>query len=241
MLDEIIDKKRENIKSGMAVYRIDDEVSFTLCKVTGHCSKSIPPTEEEVKLSIKGYEENVGYLDCDIRESLAKCSQNGVHWRCSIHPESELVKNKKGYYCNICKSEHLRSKTTYEEFNFDEDEYRQIAKSIETGRFFSDLDICEVNKVFVTEKRKREKIDDDFDIDVSIKKDEHNKQVIQILIFDKRKTNGEHVQYVISPDGDKIEYDSTNLDPAKIVNKIKIWIRDNRTIKCDYESEVEDE
>lgn len=202
------------------IYSYDDNISFRECTLSNNYS------EFET-----GNCTNYEYVDV-ISDRFLHCKQQGIHFHCTKHPNIELdiLKGFNGTYfkCPKCQKEFkvndlpqliqdCRKKLNIKEF--------ESAKLIRLDDWYT--------------HEKSEKIDmgdSEYWITSDIKKDKDGDTLIVLYIGKKNTT--EKCQFFIKPEKLQLTSDHKDLDPATILSKIEVTLRD-RTITQEYDKKEE--
>ncbi|MCX4338336.1 MAG: hypothetical protein OSJ72_01710 [Lachnospiraceae bacterium] len=199
------------------IYRLDDKISFRKCTLAdgdalehGDCTNS------------HTYEANW--------KNYYSCNQGGIHYHCTKHPEIELelVANEYGnaiYKCPRCGSDieienphELKSKCL---------RMLNIPK-------FKGAKLIRLDDWYVPEIKEKKKTESGYWIHTDVKTDKDGDTII--VVYVGHKDNKEKVQYFIKPEKGQLTSDHKDLDPAKILSKIEVQLK-NRKIIQEYDEE----
>ena len=137
------------------------------------------------------------------------CNQYGIHLHCTKHPEVELD------LVNKCKKE------------FEIDSFKMtINRCLKLLNIeeFKGAKLIRLNDWYVPEIKKKEKIGTDYWIEADVKTDKDGDTIIVLYIGHtgaKEKT-----QFFIKPEKCQLTSDHKDLDPAKILSKIEVTLKD---------------
>lgn len=195
------------------LYKYSDEILFRTCDLFS-CDKS-------------------HFGDCSNNKYVGKngfdmytCLQSGVHYHCAIHPEIELeVDNDKisdSLYCPKCKK------------SIDVKDYNKLRNkclSIKNREIFKDATLIRLDDWYVPEVKIKDKPTSDYDVITNVKTDKDGDTVVVIYVTHKG-TDGK-AQLFIKPEKLQLTHDFKDLDPAKVLSKIELTLKD-RTITQEY-------
>lgn len=187
------------------IYRLDDKISFRECDGL-HCTNSCDDVADNGFV----YEKN-------------KCLEKGVHLHCSIHPQIELLPYGPYLECRECKTR----------FRTEKDALIKQSKAILNEDYFKGAKLVRVDDFYIPEVKKNLTADSDYFIDTSVKTDKDGDTIVQLLIGNKN--DSEKSQFFIKPEKLQLSSDHKDLDPAKILSKIEVVLK-NRVLKQDYDS-----
>lgn len=198
------------------IYRYNDDISFRQCDLAknsnsfdyGNCT-SFYTQEENWKTHYY-------------------CNQYGIHLHCSRHPGIELNKINKSYGSCILKCP--RCDNTIEIENYDE-LLKSCLKLLNIEKF-KDAELIRLDDWYTPEIKKKIKLSSDYWMKVEIKKDKDKDTMIVLYIG--KKNDNEKIQFFIKPEKLQLSNDYKDLDPASIISKIEVTLKD-RIIKQEYD------
>ena len=199
------------------IYRLNDDISFRKCTLAdgaevqyGNCT------------NFQNVERNwVTYY---------KCNQNGIHLHCTIHPEIELniTSDKHSTYLICPKCNKKISCENYHEI------LNQCLKMLNIEEF-KGAKLVKLDDWYVPEIKKKESLPSDYFITTNVKTDKDSDTIVVVYIGHKGEK--EKVQFFIKPEKLQLSHDHKDLDPAKVLSKIEITLKD-RVITQSYDDEL---
>lgn len=198
------------------IYRYDDNISFRECTLSNNYS------EFET-----GNCTNYELIDV-ISDRFLHCKQQGIHFHCTKHPNIELdnLKSLNGTYfkCPKCKKE------------FKVDDLPQLiqgCRKMLNIKEFENAKLIRLDDWYTFEKSKKIDIgDSEYWITSDIKKDKDGDTLVVLYIGKKNTT--EKCQFFIKPEKLQLTSDHKDLDPATILSKIEVTLKD-RKITQEYD------
>ena len=155
------------------------------------------------------------------------CCQNGIHLHCIKHQEQELKYDRSRSYllCPICN----------EEIEVDDiDEIYKDCLKILNIPILKSAELIRIDDWYVPEIKKKTKLDTNYWLETDVKHDKQNNTVI--VLYVGKKDSSEKVQYFIKPEKCQLSHDHNDLDPATILSKIEVTLKD-RIISEVYDEE----
>lgn len=198
------------------IYRLDDDISFRKCSLHDECK--------------------VNHGDCtsyytkemNWREYYF-CNQDGIHLHCSKHPEIEFNIDNQGrevaLVCPKCQ------KTI--EIDSLKSVYSRCQKLLNI-ELFKDAKLIRLDDWYIPEVKEKIKPDPDYWINTNIKTDKDGNTIVVLYIG--YKGSKDKVQFFIKPEKGQLSSDHKDMDPAKVLSKIEVTLR-NRTLSQEYEDE----
>lgn len=196
------------------IYRLDDEISFRKCSLfngssieQGDCTNF---HTEKVKF-----------------QNLYFCDQEGIHFHCTKHPEIELDYDFDAAVlsCPKCKNEIeigniklLRSRCL-----------RALNRDI-----FKDAQLVRLDDWYIPELKEKVKPTPEYSLTTNVKTDKDGDTIVVLYI--SYIGTKDKVQYFIKPEKGQLTSDHKDLDPAKIISKIEVTLK-NRTLMQAYHDE----
>lgn len=201
------------------IYRYNDEISFRKCSLADN-SKSLT------------------YGDCTSfyeREENWKtyyhCKQNGIHFHCTKHPEMELLMLSNQFGETICKCSKCNKEITIKM-----DETVSNCLKLLNIEMFKGAKLIRLDDYYVPEVKKKIETESDYWINVQVKTDKDNDTII--VLYVGKKNTKEKSQIFIKPEKLQLSSDYKDLDPATILSKIEVTLKD-RTLKQEYDEKLE--
>lgn len=194
------------------IYRYDDNISFRQCDL--------------IKKN-----NNFSQGDCTnfyTREENFKehfyCNQYGIHLHCTKHIEIELehINNFGNHFLRCPKCDN-----TIEIKNLD-DIIQKCLKVLNWSKF-KDAKLVRLDDWYIPELKEKKKIDTNYWITTQIKTDRDKDTIIVLYIG--IQGSKEKVQYFIKPEKLQLSTDYKDLDPASIISKIEVTLKDRTLIQ----------
>lgn len=193
------------------IYRITDRISFRVCDLS-----------EESKLS-RGNCTNFYKMERNWT-NYYYCNQEGIHFHCTLHPaiEMELIKDdmfSNKLYCPKCdKSVDINSI----------DELRTKCFKILNVEKFKDAKLIRLDDWYYPEIKENIKLESDYWLKAQVKTDRDGDTIV--VLYVGHKGSGDKAQLFIKPEKLQLSNDYKDLDPAKVLAKIELTLKD-RTIE----------
>ena len=194
------------------IYRLNDEISFRRCSLADAS--------------------DVSYGDCtNFNEfeynykTFYECNQKGIHFHCTKHPEIEfdIIKEEYGdwkFKCPKCKKEI--------EIGSFKELINQSLRMLNIEEF-KDAQLIRLDDWYVREVKKKESTQSDYWINTEVKTDKDGDTIVVIYIG--HKGDKEKVQFFVKPEKMQLTSDHKDLDPAKILSKIEVTLKDRSIIQ----------
>ena len=199
------------------IYRLNDDISFRKCTLA-----------EDYSELEHGNCTNWDIIDLG-NGVYFRCRQHGIHLHCSKHPNVEFKIINRGMYsylkCERCKDEVIID---------DLDTLIQECTRVLNMEEFKNANIIRINDFYYPEVKEGTETKSDYWIKVEVKQDKDNDTMI--VVYVGKKHSKEKVQYFIKPEKLELSHDHKDLDPATILSKIEITLKD-RKIKQEYDEE----
>lgn len=198
------------------IYRLGDNISFRKCSLydedmTSHGDCTQYHTNE--------YNWTKYYC----------CSQEGLHLHCTKNPEIELdVDNNFGELVLVCPK--CKNRTEIESLK---DVYSRCQKLLNI-EFFKDAKLIRLDDWYIPEIKDKIKLESDYWITTNVKTYKDGSTIVVLYIG--HKGNDNKVQFFIKPEKGQLSSDHKDLDPAKILSKIEVTLK-NRTLIQEYKEE----
>ena len=143
------------------------------------------------------------------------CNQDGIHLHCTTHPAIELdcewSYDETILSCPRCKNEITVSNRN--------DIFVKCRKMLNIEKF-KGAKLIRLDDWYIPEVKKKEEINSKYWVEADVKTDKDG---------DREKT-----QFFIKPEKLQLSSDHKDMDPAKILSKIEVTLKD-RTLRQDYE------
>lgn len=193
------------------LYRLNDEILFRVCSL---CDCGDDNYGDCTNFDCK----QVNWCD------YYTCKQYGIHYHCAKHPELELS-SKNGaiaatLYCPKCKSDiHI---TTFSQLMSD------CLKLLNQEKF-KGAQLIKLDDWYIPEIKEKIKCDSKYWLTTNIKTDKDGDTIVVLYIG--HSDNNEKSQFFIKPEKGQLTSDHKDLDPAKIISKIEVTLKDRKLIQ----------
>ena len=191
------------------IYRLDDNISFRKCTLYdggelfhGDCT------------NFNEREENW--------RNYYFCNQHGIHFHCTKHPEIELEYVSDGYTNQAFRCPKCNEEIPIDSFKNIQSKCMRMLNIPE----FKDAKLIRLDDWYVPEIKSKEKPDSDYWIKTEVKTDKDGDTIVVIYVGHKG-TDGK-TQYFIKPEKLQLSSDHKDLDPAKILSKIEVTLKDRK-------------
>lgn len=196
------------------IYRLNDDISFRKCSL------------------FDGEEQSYG--DCTNFSEMERhwkkyysCNNYGIHFHCTRHPWIELSYDPDytGYpdtylECRRCKNRipiisfaHLRS---------------QCLKLLNMEKF-KDAKLVRLDDWYIPEIKEKVNVEPDYWIRADVKTDRDGDTIV--VLYVGNKNTKDKAQFFIKPEKLQLSSDHKDLDPAKVLSKIEITLKDRKLIQ----------
>lgn len=198
------------------IYRLDDNISFRKCTLFngsrlthGNCTNF--------------YEKEENWKD------YYYCNQHGIHFHCTKHPEIELDTIQEAY----TDTKKLRCPKCNKEIEID-NLHELISRCLKMLNIpeFKGAKLVRLDDWYVPEVKKKEKTPSGYWIRTDVKTDRDGDTIIVVYVGNESTTD--KTQFFIKPEKLQLTTDHKDLDPAKILSKIEITLKD-RTLSQKYD------
>lgn len=192
------------------IYRLDDNISFRKCTLFnkewgshGDCTNFFQ-TERNWQI----------YYGCN---------QDGLHFHCTKHPEIELERKQEygqiSYLCPKC-MKPIQIK--------DEQELKNKCLRMLNIPEFKNARLIRLDDWYIPEVKEKVKTDSNYWVKTEIKTDRNDDTVIVIYVG-CQGVDGK-VQYFVKPEKLQLNSDHKDLDPATIISRIQVTLKDRELI-----------
>jgi len=196
------------------IYRLNDDISFRQCTLFSG------------ELSTHGDCTNFGDAERNWKTYFF-CNQRGIHLHCTKHPEIELdVSNEYRHVTLSCP----RCKNEIEIDNFD-DLIMKCLKMLNIEKF-KGAKLIRLDDWYVPEVKHKEKVKSKYWVEADVKTDKDGDTII--VLYVGHSDSKEKAQFFIKPEKLQLASDHKDMDPAKILSKIEITLKD-RTLMQQYD------
>lgn len=191
------------------IYRLDDNISFRKCTLYdggklfhGDCT------------NFSEREENW--------HNYYFCNQHGIHFHCTKHPEIELEYVSDEYTNQAFRCPKCNEEIPIDSFKNIQSKCMRMLNIPE----FKDAKLIRLDDWYVPEIKSKEKPDSNYWIKTEVKTDKDGDTIVVIYVGHKG-TDGK-TQYFIKPEKLQLSSDHKDLDPAKILSKIEVTLKDRK-------------
>ena len=198
------------------IYRYSDDISFRQC--------SLAHNEHNL---IQGDCTNF-YTKDENWKTYYYCNQYGIHLHCTKHPEIELEKSENEYGEVFLKCQKCRKSFKIDDFNI---VLMNCMKMLNINEF-KDAKLIRLDDWYIPEIKEKKKLESDYWITTNVKVDKDGDTIIVLYIG--KKNDNEKIQFFIKPEKLQLSSDYKDLDPATILSKIEVTLRD-RKLKQEYD------
>lgn len=195
------------------LYKLDDDILFRKCSLSEEISTHYGDC---TNFHTKEIQWNDHYF----------CNQEGIHFHCAKHPEIEFeTYGHSGTYliCPKCQPPIdikniaiLRSRCL-----------KALNRDV-----FKDAKLIRLDDWYIPEIKSKEKPTSDYNIITNVKTDKNGDTVVVIYVTHKG-IDGKS-QFFIKPEKLQLSHDFKDLDPAQVLSKIELTLKD-RTIIQEYD------
>ena len=191
------------------IYRLNDQISFRRCSLAQ--GKKAGPG-------------NCTNFD-DIEENWHKyyiCLQNGIHLHCTKHPEMEFDEIREPFASVKLKCPKCNEEIIVPNFN---ELIRKCLKMLNASEF-KDAKIIRLDDWYFREVKKKERTESGYWITTDVKTDRDGDTMVVVYVgYEGEK---DKAQFFIKPEKHQLTSDHKDLDPAKIISKIEVTLRDRK-------------
>ena len=195
------------------IYRLNDDISFRICKLSNNANSLI--REDCTQYGTEERDFKTYYY----------CKQEGVHFHCTKHPEIEL-----GYDGNYNSNALLKCKKC--DNKIIQANRGQLIKEclmLLNIEKFKGAKLIRLDDWYIPEIKHKEKSLSNYWLNCEVKTDKDDDTVIVLYIG--KKDSSEKSQFFIKPEKLQLASDHKDLDPASILSKIEITLRDRTLIQ----------
>lgn len=200
------------------IYKLDDDISFRTCSLfetsgTDHGDCTNFHTKE------------VNWSDHYF------CNQEGIHFHCAKHPEIELERtdysDDEVLTCPKCKNQISIGST-----------HALISRCLRVlnREIFKNATYVRLDDWYVPELKEKTTPTPDYRLITNVKTDKDGDTII--VLYVTYVGSGDKVQYFIKPEKGQLTTDHKDLDPAKIISKIEVTLKDRKLIQTYGEDQM---
>jgi hypothetical protein len=198
------------------IYRLDDNISFRKCSLYDE--------------DLTSHGDCTNYYTREIKwTEYYSCNQEGIHLHCTKNPEIELdIEIEDDEVILICPK--CKNRTNIKSLK---DVYSRCQKLLNV-ELFKDAKLIRLDDWYIPEIKDKIKPDSDYWITTNVKTDKDGSTIVVLYIG--HNGSGNKVQFFIKPEKGQLSSDHKDLDPAKILSKIEVTLK-NRTLTQEYKVE----
>lgn len=191
------------------IYRLDDNISFRKCSL---------------------YEgDQVTFGDCTNFSTAERnwttyygCNQDGIHFHCTKHPEIELESEEINYYSVIYSCPKCRNSIKIE----NPSDLKSKCLRMLNIPVFKDAKLVRLDDWYVHEIKEKIKEESGYWVTTNVKTDKDGDTII--VVYVGHKDSNEKAQFFIKPEKGQLTSDHKDMDPAKILSKIEVYLKDRK-------------
>ena len=193
------------------IYKLDDDISFRKCSLF------------ETNGTDHGDCSNFHTKDVNGSDHYF-CNQEGIHFHCTKHPEIELERadcsDGEVLTCPKCKNQiHIGSTHVL------------ISRCLRAlnREIFKDATLVRLDDWYVPELKEKTKPTPDYRLITNVKTDKDGDTIV--VLYVTYVGSEDKVQFFIKPEKGQLTTDHKDLDPAKIISKIEVTLKDRKLIQ----------
>ena len=193
------------------IYKLDDDTSFRKCSLF------------ETNGTDHGDCTNFHTKDVNWSDHYF-CNQEGIHFHCTKHPEIELERadcsDGEVLTCPKCKNQiHIGSTHVL------------ISRCLRAlnREIFKDATLVRLDDWYVPELKEKTKPTPDYRLITNVKTDKDGDTIV--VLYVTYVGSEDKVQFFIKPEKGQLTTDHKDLDPAKIISKIEVTLKDRKLIQ----------
>lgn len=193
------------------IYKLDDDISFRKCSLF------------ETNGTDHGDCTNFHTKDVNWSDHYF-CNQEGIHFHCTKHPEIELERadcsDGEVLTCPKCKNQiHIGSTHVL------------ISRCLRAlnREIFKDATLVRLDDWYVPELKEKTKPTPDYRLITNVKTNKDGDTIV--VLYVTYVGSEDKVQFFIKPEKGQLTTDHKDLDPAKIISKIEVTLKDRKLIQ----------
>ena len=198
------------------IFRLDDHISFRKCSLHDGAETSHGDCTNY-------YTKEANWTE------YYHCNQDGIHLHCTDHPEIEFDIENDGrelyLVCPKCKKriavDNLKSI------------YSRCQKMLNM-EIFKDAKLIRLDDWYFPEVKEKTKPTPDYFLTTNVKTDKDGNTIV--VLYVGYQGSKQKAQFFIKPERGQLSSDHKDLDPAKILSKIEVTLK-NRTLTQEYADE----
>lgn len=193
------------------IYKLDDDISFRKCSLF------------ETNGTDHGDCTNFHAKDINWSDHYF-CNQEGIHFHCTRHPEIELERadcsDGEVLTCPKCKNQIYIGST-----------HVLISRCLRAlnREIFKDATLVRLDDWYVPELKEKTKPTPDYRLITNVKTDKDGDTIV--VLYVTYVGSEDKVQFFIKPEKGQLTTDHKDLDPAKIISKIEVTLKDRKLIQ----------
>lgn len=195
------------------LYKLNDDILFRKCDLF----------DENIK--------HLGHGDCtefytqdEFWKTYYYCQQYGIHFHCPKHQTIELDLIKESAYETILECPKCKNPIRIDGLNLT---IKKCLKAL-NSELFKSAKLVRLDDYYTPEIKKKEKINSNYWMTTDIKKDKDGDTII--VLYVGNKNTKEKSQFFIKPEKLQLTSDHKDLDPATILSKIEVTLKDRKLI-----------
>ena len=206
------------VKDEKTLYKLNDEIYFRKCSLF-----------EEGDYYSYGDCTNFNTRPFNWDDKYYSCNQFGLHFHCAKHKslEMDFVEEGSEYYllCPICNNKILTGSL---------EKLRHKCLAMLNSEEFKNAKFIRLDDFYVPEAKDK-KEGSEYWVKTEVKTDKDGDTIV--VIYVGNKNTNQKAQFFIKPEKLQLSSDHNDLDPATILSKIELTLKD-RTITQTYENEI---
>ena len=190
------------------IYRFNDEISFRQCSLANNNNS-------------KNYGDCTNFSEREENwKTYYMCNQYGIHLHCTKHPEQELILSNS----YSCKLKCLKCDKEIEIDNFN----RLLQDCIKLLNIpkFKNAQLIRLDDWYIPEIKEKVDLGSKYWMHIDVKTDKDKDTIV--VIYVGKKDSKEKVQFFIKPEKMQLTSDHKDLDPATILSKIDVTLKDRK-------------
>ena len=191
------------------IFRIDDNISFRKC--------TLADGDDVTHGDCTNY-----YTQSRDWKEYYHCTQDGIHFHCTKHPEIELNSEKDDdgntlLFCPKC------GKTVWKgDYNL----LKSKCLKMLNIPIFKDAKLIRLDDWYTPEVKKKEKLESNYWVEADVKTDKDGDTMI-VLYVGNKDAKGK-VQFFIKPEKGQLTSDHHDQDPGQVISKIQVTLKDRK-------------
>lgn len=195
------------MSDGPVIYRLNDDISFRKCSLfDGKKEKHGDCTDfSQTEVSWVNY---------------YSCNNHGIHLHCTKHPAIEMDYVINGPYDNYLRCPRCNKEIRVKNLN---DTISQCLKLLNMETFKS-AKLIRLDDWYTPVVKAKEKTESGYWVTTDVKTDRDGDTIV--VVYVGHKDSSQKAQYFIKPEKLQLTSDHKDMDPAKVISKIEVTLRD---------------